>query len=421
MEQKTKPFNILLIITDQLSAKAISHLGNPYVHTPAIDSIAAQGVSFQNAYCCNPVCVPSRIGMFTGHYPHEAGIFLNSHRPTKELKQLPWMGKIFKDAGYETVYYGKSHLIVGSWEKWVHGFSKFKITFGRNMDEKVASLCAKTLAKEHKKPFLMVASLLNPHNVCQLARKQKLPNANIGNPPIGEKCPPLPENFAAPINEPSAIDEAYKESWERYPTKNWTENDWRQYLWGYYRLVEHTDRIIGQILDSLKTSQYSNNTIVVFTSDHGEGMAEHRWNQKQAFFEAVARIPFIIAHPKSSQKGKLNNITLVNNGVDMIPTLADMTGILSKELLELCDFRGKSVKQALFSPQTSDLIDHVVSESEFGPFVDKNWTHANRYFGRMIRTPQFKYIAYSRGENREAFFNLQSDPGEKIKDRKSVV
>jgi choline-sulfatase len=414
MEKPSNPYNILLIITDQQSAKAMSHIGNLYVQTPAIDALAAQGVSFQNAYCCNPVCVPSRIGMFTGHYPHEAGIFLNSHKTTKELKQLPWMGKIFADAGYKTIYYGKSHLLVASCQKWIHGFSKFKITYGRNKDEKVAKYCTQTLAKEHKKPFLLVASLLNPHNVCELARKQKLPEATIGDPPAIDQCPPLPDNSNPQMHEPSAIEAAHQAIWKQYPTKNWTETDWRQYLWGYYRLVEHIDGVIGQILHALQTSQYAKNTIVVFTSDHGEGMAEHRWNQKQAFFEAVARIPFIIAHPESSQKGMKNSALLVNNGVDMIPTLADMAGILSKEVVAKYRLPGKSVRSGLFSETKAGPTDYVVSESEFGSFVDQNWTHADRAYGRMVRTAQFKYIIYSRGEIREALFNLKDDPGEMV-------
>ncbi len=132
--------NVLLIITDQQSGKALGCAGNPHLKTPAMDSLVKDGVAFQNAYCCNPVCVPSRVGIFTGHFPHESGIFLNSHSPTRELRQMTWMGRIFADAGYETHYYGKWHLLVAPWEKWVHGFRDLEITRGRTKDECVAEL-----------------------------------------------------------------------------------------------------------------------------------------------------------------------------------------------------------------------------------------------------------------------------------------
>lgn len=404
--------NILLIITDQHSTKAMSCNGNSYVHTPAIDAIATQGVNFQNAFCCNPVCIPSRIGMFTGRYPHEAGIYLNTRKYSQELNQFPWMGKLFAAAGYETTYFGKSHLLVKPKQKKIHGFRQFKITNGHKRDHKVVELCGKFFKKDHRKPFLLVASFVNPHNICEIARKSPALDANIGNPPEVDLCPPLPSNFPKQIDEPAAIETAYQESWSHYPTKNWTETDWRQYLWSYYRLVEHIDRLIGQILEALKKSQYAKNTIIIYTSDHGEGMAEHRWNQKQAFFEAIVRVPFIIAHPDSKLKGTKNYTTLVNNGIDLIPTLLDLTGINDSNQINQYKFLGKSVKNDLFSITTPPLDQFVVSESEFGSFVDKNWTHDERTYGRMVRTARFKYIIYSKGDIREALFNCDTDPEE---------
>jgi arylsulfatase A-like enzyme len=387
-------------------------LGNPHLKTPAVDSLAKDGVVFQNTYCCNPLCVPSRVGMFTGRYPHESGIFMNAYQPTRELKQMQWLGKIFAEAGYETHYYGKWHLLVPTWQKWIHGFKRLAVPRGRDKDERVAGLCQKVFDGDNEKPFLLVASLLNPHNVCELARKSPLPEANIGTPPPAEQCPPLPPNFATQSGEPSAIREAYDESWNRYPTKAWMEADWRQYLWGYYRLVEHVDQIVGRILASLRASKFSQNTVVVFTSDHGEGMAEHGWNQKQVFYESVARVPFIISHPGTRIKGKVNDTILVNNGVDMIPTLADLAGIPLPGGKH--KFQGRSIKDALFESGQATQAQHVVSESEFGGFVTRNWAHEGSAYGRMVRTPRFKYVVYSRGQVRESLIDLQHDPGEMV-------
>jgi len=253
---------------------------------------------------------------------------------------------------------------------------------------------------------------LNPHNVCQLARKVPLPEAEIGTPPPLGQCPPLPPNFAVPGDEPSAIREAHKESWKRYPTSNWTEADWRQYLWGYYRLVEHVDGIVGSILDALETSGHGQDTVVVFTSDHGEGMAEHGWNQKQVFYESVGRVPFIISAPDARHKGRIDEDVLVNSGVDMIPTLAELAGIplpgRGKHL------PGRSIAGILHGHDLATRTQHVVSESEFGGFATRNWTHEGRAFGRMVRTPGFKYVAYSRGRIRESLIDMRTDQGEMV-------
>ncbi|MEX2682343.1 MAG: sulfatase [Candidatus Sigynarchaeota archaeon] len=404
--------NVLLIITDQQSGKALGCAGNPHLRTPALDSLAKSGIMFQNAYCCNPVCVPSRVGMFTGHYPHESGIFLNARHPTPELRRMPWLGRIFAGAGYETHYFGKWHLLIPPWQKWIHGFRDLEITTGRTKDERVAELCSRVFGQKHTKPFLVVASILNPHNVCQLARKEALPEADIGTPPPPEQCPPLPPNFAVPSDEPSAIREAYKASWKRYPTKNWTETDWRQYLWGYYRLVEHVDGIVGSILDALKASGHDQDTAVMFTSDHGEGMAEHGWNQKQVFYESVGKVPFIISAPDARHKGQIDDEILINNGVDMIPTLAELAGITLPGSVK--HLPGRSIAGVLYGHDLATRNQHVVSESEFGGFVTKNWSHADRAYGRMVRTPCFKYVAYSRGHIREALIDILADPGEMV-------
>lgn len=261
----------------------------------------------------------------------------------------------------------------------------------------------------------MVASLVNPHNVCELARKMPLPEADIGSPPPAGECPPLPPNFGVPAGEPSAIREAHAASWERYPTKDWGEADWRQYLWGYYRLVEHVDRIVGRLLDALRASKFDSNTTVVFTSDHGEGMAEHGWNQKQCFYEPVARVPFIVSHPGARRKGVLDATTLVNNGVDMIPTLADLAGISLPGKVDALP--GRSIAPAVTGGDrcTREMSDvPIMSESEFGGFVDTNWTHDGRAYGRMVRTSRFKYVVYSRGKVRESLVDMQGDPGEMV-------
>jgi arylsulfatase A-like enzyme len=101
--------NILIIMTDQQFADAMScAIGNEYINTPAMDSLAANGMRFTRAYAANPICCPSRSAMFTGRYPHETGVQNNSG--AVDVEKFPILGKVFKDAGYDTGYTGKVHI-----------------------------------------------------------------------------------------------------------------------------------------------------------------------------------------------------------------------------------------------------------------------------------------------------------------------
>ena len=112
--QKKRP-NILLIITDQQSATMMSCTGNSHLKTPAMDRLAAGGIRFERAYPANPVCLPTRFSFFTGHMPSKAGIGLNEdgQRPVPKRFAENAMGRLFREAGYETVYGGKVHLPKG--------------------------------------------------------------------------------------------------------------------------------------------------------------------------------------------------------------------------------------------------------------------------------------------------------------------
>ena len=119
----TKKPNILIIMTDQLSAESMSfNLGSKYLKTPNIDFLAENGVSFTNAYCANPLCIPSRSSLFTGRYPHETGIQTNEAKLIDPV-EFPTLGTIFKNAGYETGYVGKWHLPYNRSQPDSHGFS----------------------------------------------------------------------------------------------------------------------------------------------------------------------------------------------------------------------------------------------------------------------------------------------------------
>ncbi len=155
--------NILFIMTDQHSADALScRIGDRYLKTPNLDRLAARGTFFTRAYTPNPLCMPARNSIFTGRYPHETKITDNT-KVMLDANAFPTMGAYFRRAGYQTAYFGKWHLAYPEGQTATHGFETLDTG---HLDAENAAHAATFLAQKHAKPFLLVVSFLNPHNVC---------------------------------------------------------------------------------------------------------------------------------------------------------------------------------------------------------------------------------------------------------------
>lgn len=399
--EPNKP-NILLIITDQQFADAMSCvIGTEYIHTPHMDSLAAHGVRFTRACSPNPLCMPMRTSMITGQYPHQTGIQTNTREgfdPTRHV----FMGKLFRDAGYETAYFGKWHIPLSEDLGDVHGFDTFV--------EKEAILdptpAAEFLERSRARPFFAVASFLGPHEICQWARKQELPGEPLPDPPPLDERPPLMANFDPPEGETDIITHMRKsyQAHKLFPVGDYTEDDWRRLMWGYYRLIERVDGFVGTVLQALRRSGQQENTVVLFLSDHGDCHGAHHWNQKTVFYDESVRVPFII-----SWKGKTLTGTsdlLLNTGVDLIPTLCDFAGIDVPDHLP-----GKSLKSPALGKAPEWHREFVVSQNHMVQCepVDGKLLQPH---GRMVRSDRYKYCVYSKGERRESLIDMENDPGE---------
>ncbi len=409
--------NILLIITDQQHAGMMSCTGNKYLKTPAMDGLAAAGARFEMAYAANPVCVPSRVSMMTGQMPSHFGMRSNAEgrnqAPPAALKKA--MGWIFRNAGYETVYGGKTH--------WLRGMTPKSIGFDNltgNEREGLAEACAQYLKQQHDKPFLLVASFINPHDICYMAiddytrskgkavmfpksrveRKRlaaalRLPEGVSRNEFFDRLCPPLPENFEVPALEPQCISEQYvrARTFRHYARTEWPARRWRLHRWAYCRLTEMVDAHVAKVLDALRRAGLEEKTVVVFTSDHGDLDAAHRLEHKSILYEEAARVPLIVRSPAAAKPGLVDTRHPVSVGLDLIPTLCNYAGIDPPPGL-----RGRSVRP-LAEGREVLWRSEVVVESKAG---------------RMVRTGRFKYVVYASGNHREQLIDLESDPGEMV-------
>ena len=397
--------NILFIMTDQHFAEALScRMGPQYLKTPALDSIAATGTFFSRAYVANPICMPSRNSLFTGRYPHETGVTANIQRRLDPAEFIN-MGSYLRRAGYETAYAGKWHLCYDEKDSASHGFETVK---AKMLDADTATNVVEFIRQKHERPFLVVASFLNPHNICEYARGEPLNNGAVGTPPPLAQLPPAPANLPPPRNEPDTMTTMRKSyhATDTFPVGSFTPEKWRELRWAYYRMIEKVDAEIGRVLAALRERGLEENTLIVFTADHGECAGAHGFNQKTVFYEEAARVPLIVSLKGTTKPGV--SAKLVNTGIDVLPTMLDFAGIEKPAKLPGVSLRPLALGQASAPWRTYVVVgNNMVQGGPVGllrPATE----------GRMVRTERYKYAVYMFGEHRESLVDLQKDPGETV-------
>lgn len=388
-QERAKP-NLLLILTDQQHIDTIAAGGNAHLRTPAMDSLVRRGVSFRQSYCANTVCSPSRSSIFTGRMASETGVYGNG-RAVRE--DIPNIGQWFSEkSGYETVYAGKWHLPRG----YTSSIPGFRVLPGGvegqgNLgDTAVARACEGYLRNRGDgKPFLLVASLLQPHDICEWLRLNAENRTELRYPELRGELPPLPANFEYDVAEPDELrklragNEAGKYGWGKL--------HWQYYLWSYYRHVEMVDGEIGRILQALRDSGRDQDTVIVFTSDHGEGMACHQMVRKSSPYDESARVPMLVSFPGEIPENRIDTDHLAS-GLDIVPTLCDFAGIYAPAKM-----RGRSLMP---------LLTGKASSWDRNVFVE---IPSDR--GRVVRTPRYKYISYDQ-DAADQLFDMEKDPGE---------
>jgi arylsulfatase A-like enzyme len=430
---KTRP-NVLLIFTDQQNINMMSAAGNPNLHTPAMDRIAEQGVMFMQSYCTSPVCGPARSSIISGRMPHETGVEWNGDAMKKGIINA---GEIFRNAGYHTVWGGKWHLPESypqrtkARQKTIKGFDmlpfhdpdKENWMLGAETDPSLTEAVVKFLNEYDKKqPFFLGVSYHNPHDICFYPRKDgwvsptdslleiryygfeyQLPDVIGTHPSHYTKLPELPENFKASPDEPTFLKNKRQYHKEygmetKLAYEEFDELEWKGYLNAYHRLTEMVDAEIGKVLDALAENGLDENTIIVFTSDHGDGAAAHQWAAKLSLYEESSKVPMIFSW-ESHIPGSVKDHQHLVSQIDILPTLCDYAGIEEKP-----SFTGQSLRRIIEQP-ASEWRDYLVVElADYSPDPSRK--------GRMVRTADFKYNIYSKGEDNEQFFNLLDDPGE---------
>jgi len=448
-----KPPNILFIMTDQQRWDSLGANGNGLVRTPGFDRLASGGANFTHAFVQAPVCVPSRISFFTGRYPHAHRNRVN-YTPLDRSETL--LQARLKAAGYRTATVGKLHYTPPTPEE-AHrsGFDDVELHDGvgftdpwsdyvawRREHDPLKDIPYRALAKDiapGKNPFR--AALAAEHTetawLGARARHHLRELAAAGRPFF------LYASFWKP-HAPFEVPEPYASRYDavEFPLPDrMTEEDVRKLppplqklalrggagfldtprdrlqweLRSYHGAIAHVDAEVGAILDTLKELGLDRETIVVFSSDHGDQLHEHGIQGKNCFFEASVRVPLMISWPGRVKAGRRDELV---ETVDLLPTLFELAGLpepresQGRSLAPLIADVGRPyvARDAVFS---ENIIPEVISSGKLDlPFEKGKGVDGVRHpDAKMVRTSKWKYVYYPEGF--AELYDLEADPGER--------
>lgn len=381
----SKP-NILFIHTDQQHFDTISALGNKWLKTPNTDRLVKRGTAFTESYSASPVCCPARACWYTGRTASENGMMDNNHKLDPDM---PDLGQWLKSRGYATFYTGKWHIPGRDNNSGFTVMTSSPSHLGQHTDS-VVSKSAQAFLKNYSgdKPFFLNIGLLQPHDCCHWHTAHEGYTGGSPYPRLKTSLPPLPANFESVGNEPKVQAEHLEKL--RKKTIAWTDEFWRYYIWSYYRHVEMVDAEIGRVLDALDASKHADNTLIVWTVDHGDGLARRKLVTKFFAYDEAIRVPMVVCPPGAKDGGGTDRTHLVS-GLDVAPTLCDFAGVEAPPLA-----RGRSLRP-LAEGKSPEWREFIVSECLIT--------------GRMLRTPDYKFVAF-KDDPVVQLFDMNTDPWE---------
>ena len=426
---KQRP-NILWITGEGVPVSALSCYGSKLIETPHIDRIAKEGMRFRNAFTTNALCAPSRATLLTGTYNHVNGTIANPDIPviateppaTFDESQVT-VAKLLKEHGYQTGMVGKWHLPANPGKV---GFDYFVFKegaggpyykadgylgnskLGSDVIEKQRHVGYETdittdLAiagiEQFTEPFMMMVQYFNAHRPFEPPHKYEHLYDGQHIPEPGTFW----DDYTHRATPASAARMRIADMEDFKPPAGLTERQRKQ--WNYQQFMEHflgtlraQDDNIGRLFEFLESSGLAENTIVVYTCDHGFFLGDHGWFDKRFMYEQALRVPFMVWAPGRVQAGSVRDEFLVN--IDNAPTILDLVGLQAPASMQ-----GRSLVPLLHGEKPKDWRDAVYYH--YYEFGDPHWVEP--HYG--VRTDRYKLISYY-GINQWELFDLEKDPDE---------
>jgi arylsulfatase A-like enzyme len=413
--------NIVFILMDDLRFDELGCTGHPFVTTPNIDRLAKEGATFGNAFATTPLCSPSRSCFFSGLYAHATGITDNVDRSPQSHAMVTWP-RLLHDAGYETAFVGKWHMGVDAsprpgFDRWVGvpGQGKY-LDPDLNVDGKPVQAkgyvtdifnqyATAFLKKSHPKPFCLCVSHKCVHPDLEQRADGTIsdPNAAAFLPAerhktmyAGEKPPRRPNAFAVPRDKPALMRKLDGVP----PLSAETATD-DETIRNRLRLLMAAEEGVGQILNALTATGQLDNTMIIFTSDHGYFYGEHCLSvERRLAYEETIRIPLLVRYPPLIKPATVFDPFVLS--IDLAPTLLELGDAKMPERMH-----GRSLLPLLkgenYQPRTSVLIEY---------FSDNVFPRVKNMGYQAVRTERWKYIHYLELTDCDELYDLQADPFE---------
>jgi iduronate 2-sulfatase len=429
--------NVLFLIADDLN-NFLGCYGDPRAKTPHLDKLAARGVRFDRAYCTFPLCGPSRNSMLTGLYPNSTGILSNAQIFRQTIPTHQSLSQAFRLQGYFAARIGKlyhynvprsigtnGHDDPGSWELEINpaGVDRmeeepniFSLTPGQfggtlswfaspKSDEHHtdgimaadAEWVLERCARQKDRPFFLAVGFFRPHTPYVAP---KVPYFSH----YPEEAMPLVQGVSADQEDiPPAGLGSYKKEQDKL-----TDELRRQCVQAYYASISFMDAQVGRVVDALERLGLAENTIIVFTSDHGYHMGEHGLWQKMSLFEESARVPLLIVAPGVTRKGSVAASPVSH--LDLYPTLTELAGVPAPKNLQ-----GQSLVPLLKDPQAPGrgwALTQVMRNPGQRRATAANAPRQQRFFGYSLRTARWRYTEWDEGRAGRELYDHENDPKE---------
>jgi arylsulfatase A-like enzyme len=406
--------NLVYVFADQLRYSSCGYAGDEYARTDNLDRLAAQGCNLHQAISSTPVCAPYRASLMTGKYQSSTGMVINEIRLSPEHECF---GHALTKAGYKTGYVGKWHLWAnqlghhnlikngfvppgpyrlgfdGFWEGYNFNHFYFRSPYFNNdatphirkhyePDEQtdVAINFLKS-ASGKKEPFALFLSWGPPHSPW-------------GQGNVHPKYAELFRDVKIPLSPNySTTSDPYGDSWQKLPAN--FDNVVHDDLKAYYAQVANLDWNLGRIMKTLDEQNLTEDTILVFTSDHGEMFGSHGRHGKLIFYEEAARIPFLMRWPRKIRAKSVSDVLL--GTPDIMPTILSMMGISIPSGVEGRDLSGAVLGVENSGPEASHMQ---------GMGATAAWADGSEWRG--LRDHEYTYAIYQR-DHRELLFNHRKD------------
>jgi arylsulfatase A-like enzyme len=401
------PPNILFIMSDDHASHAMSCYGSRINQTPNLDRIADGGMRFENCFCTNSICTPSRAAILTGTYNHVNQVTTLSTPMDNRLLTFP---KLLQETGYQTAIFGKWHLGIGP-DHCPTGFDDWAVLPGQGLyhnpdfifkgpdggarrtvkgyvTDIITDMCLEWLKdRDENRPFCLLCHHKAPHRAWE-------PDEKHAHLYLDEDIPEpetLYDDYANRASAASAAEmrvgvhmsardvkcEISRGLSER-ELRRWA---YQRYIKDYLRVVASIDDNVGRMLDYLDAKGLADNTVVIYTSDQGFFLGDHGWYDKRFMYEESLRMPFILRYPREVRPRTLNDDIVLN--VDFCPLFLDLAGIDPPQ-----EFQGTS-----FRP----LLHGRASGNWRSAMYYRYWMHKadhNVYAHYGLRTKRYKLIYY---------------------------